>query len=218
MARATHRSIRDEKFEANTRLIHFALKQFSTSPDTYDDLYQVGSMGLLHAIDRFDETKGFQFSTYAINCIRGYVMSYLTEKNSLVHLPDAKVKLRNTVGPTIESLQHRLHREPARKEVAKELGIELAALDRINTRMVTSSVEDDFPESSTHALDPTDAEDLDHLRYLLDALDPIERLIAVGLSRGETQTRIAEDLGLNQTTVGRIIRDKIRAKLAGVAM
>ncbi|MEM9152323.1 MAG: sigma-70 family RNA polymerase sigma factor, partial [Cyanobacteria bacterium P01_F01_bin.3] len=93
------------------------------SSESFDDLMQVGSLGLIRAIERFDLQKGFAFSSFAIPYIRGEIQHYLRDKGAVVRIPRRWQTLQNQSARAIRRLQEDLNRRPSDQEVANELDI-----------------------------------------------------------------------------------------------
>lgn len=93
--------------------------------ESYDDLLQVGSIGLIRAIERFDMSKGHAFSSFAIPYIRGEIQHYLRDKGSPVRIPRRWQALQHQAAGVIRNLQAQLNRQPSDAEVAAALQIEL---------------------------------------------------------------------------------------------
>lgn len=100
-------------------------------PESYEDLLQVGSIGLIRAIERFDMAKGHAFSSFAIPYIRGEIQHYLRDKGSAVRIPRRWQTLHHQATSITRNLQAQLNRIPTDLEVAEVLGISLTELQEI---------------------------------------------------------------------------------------
>jgi RNA polymerase sigma-B factor len=100
--------------------VHHWLHQCTES---YEDLLQVGCIGLIRAIERFDLAKGHAFSSFAVPYIRGEIQHYLRDKSSSVRIPRQWLDLQHQVTRTTQTLQTQLQRQPTDAEVADALGI-----------------------------------------------------------------------------------------------
>lgn len=100
--------------------VHHWLHQCTES---YEDLLQVGSIGLIRAIERFDLAKGHAFSSFAVPYIRGEIQHYLRDKSPSVRIPRQWLDLQRQVTRTTQDLQTQLHRQPTDAEIAQALGI-----------------------------------------------------------------------------------------------
>jgi RNA polymerase sigma-B factor len=103
--------------------VHHWLNQCSES---YDDLLQVGCLGLIRAIERFDLSKGNAFSSFAVPYIRGEIQHYLRDKSPSVRIPRQWLSLHRQASNTIRDLREQLHRQPTDPEIAEALEISLA--------------------------------------------------------------------------------------------
>ncbi|MBF1999123.1 MAG: RNA polymerase sigma factor SigF [Synechococcales cyanobacterium M58_A2018_015] len=93
--------------------------------ESYDDLLQVGSLGLIRAIERFDVSKGHAFSSFAIPYIRGEIQHYLRDKGSPVRIPRRWQVLQHQAATVTHELQAQLHRQPTDAEIATALNVSL---------------------------------------------------------------------------------------------
>ncbi len=103
----------------------------SQCSESYDDLLQVGCLGLIRAIDRFDASRGNAFSSFAIPYIRGEIQHYLRDKSTPVRIPRRWLELRQQAASTARRLRAELHRQPTDSELAAELGVSLAEWQEI---------------------------------------------------------------------------------------
>jgi len=99
--------------------------------ESYDDLLQVGSLGLIRAIERFDMSKGHAFSSFAIPYIRGEIQHYLRDKGSPIRIPRRWQALQHQASCVTRELQAKLHRQPTDSEVAIALQIPLSEWQEI---------------------------------------------------------------------------------------
>jgi len=103
--------------------VHFWADRHS---ELYDDLLQVGALGLIGAVDRFELNRGYAFSSFAVRYIRGEIQHYLRDKNSSVRIPRRWMDLQQQSVRVMQKLRNTLQREPSAKEVANALGITLS--------------------------------------------------------------------------------------------
>ncbi|KMW69956.1 sigma-70 family RNA polymerase sigma factor [Limnoraphis robusta] len=134
-------SIRNQIVQLNRGLVrkevHHWIKQCSES---YDDLLQVGCIGLIQAIERFDLTKGCAFSSFAVPYIRGEILHYLRDKSSLIRVPRHYLKLKRQGSKVVAQLQEKLHRKPTDLEIANTLGISVEQWNQVKLAEKNSSV------------------------------------------------------------------------------
>jgi RNA polymerase sigma-B factor len=116
--------LRNQIVELNLGLVrkeaHFWVNQCQ---ETYDDLLQVGSIGLINAIDKFEIEKGCAFSTFAIPYIRGEIQHYLRDKSSVLRMPRRWFAIVQQAGSITKDLQAKYQRQPTEAEVALALSI-----------------------------------------------------------------------------------------------
>ena len=121
---------KEEYIRGNLRLVLSVIKRFSNTNENPDDLFQVGCIGLMKAIDNFDLSQGVRFSTYAVPMIIGEIRRYLRDNNSI----RVSRSLRDTAYKAIyarEAFIKRNNREPSVVEVAGEIGISQAQVSRL---------------------------------------------------------------------------------------
>jgi len=93
--------------------------------ELYDDLLQVGALGLIGAVDRFELNQGYAFSSLAVRYIRGEIQHYLRDKSSSVRIPRRWMDLQQQSVQVMQKLRNTLQREPSAQEIAKALGVTL---------------------------------------------------------------------------------------------
>ncbi|MGH8906879.1 MAG: RNA polymerase sigma factor SigF [Egibacteraceae bacterium] len=200
-------------------LVDYLAKRFKDRGEPLEDLTQVGSLGLLKAIDRFDLDRGVEFSTYATPTIVGELKRYFRDKGWAVRVPRRLQELSLRLNKVVAQLTQDLGRAPTVEEMAKAAGVSeeevLEALESGQAYTTTSldapsSDEDDAPLRS----DRIGEEDLrlDNLEYfaslapLIEQLPERERLILyLRFFGGRTQSQIAERVGISQMHVSRLL-------------
>ena len=116
------KSAKEEFIEGNLRLVLSVIRRFKNTSENPDDLFQVGCIGLIKAIDNFDRTLNVKFSTYAVPMIMGEVRRYLRDNNSI----RVSRSLRDTAYKAIyakENYINKNNKEPTINEIASEIGI-----------------------------------------------------------------------------------------------
>ena len=212
---------RDALVEGNLRLVLSVLQRFAGRGENMDDLFQVGCIGLLKAIENFDVSLGLRFSTYGVPMISGEIRRYLRDgsplrvsrslRDTAYHVLQAREKLTADTG-----------REPTEDELAEALGIRrqdiVFALDAISDPV--SLYEPVFSDSgeSLCVMDQvgdkrnTDEQWLEQiaLSNAVEALDQREkRILALRYYAGRTQTEVASDIGISQAQVSRLEKSAI---------
>jgi RNA polymerase sigma-B factor len=227
-----HREVRNDLVAAHMPLVIYLAQRYRDRGESLDDLIQVGSVGLINSVDRFDPARGVAFSTFATPTILGEIRRYFRDKACLVRVPRSLQELRIGLTSAREELSHQLSRSPTVAELATfmELTEEevLDGLDAANAYCAISldaPVDGDSttPRSLEDQLGESDvALELVEMRHcvapLLDTLSERERrIIFLRFFRDRTQTQIAEELGISQMQVSRLLSQtlgRLREKLA----
>lgn len=215
------REARDALVEGNLRLVLSVLQRFSGRSESMDDLFQVGCIGLLKAIENFDLSLGLRFSTYGVPMIAGEIRRFLRDGSPL----RVSRSLRDTayhVLQTKEALIAETGREPTEDEIAKRLEITrqdvVFALDAISDPVsLNEPVFSDSGESLCVMDQVGDKRNTDEqwleqiaLASAVDALDRREkRILALRYYAGRTQTEVASDIGISQAQVSRLEKSAI---------
>ncbi len=210
---------RDELIEAHLGLAEYLARRFSNRGEPLDDLTQVASVGLLKAVDRFDPTRGVEFSTYATHTIVGELKRHFRDKGWAVRAPRRMQELYLRLGRTVSTLSQELGRSPTIPELAADAQVSeeevLEALEagqayRFASLDAPSPGEDDGDTISSQ-LGAEDAGmiDAEHrvvLSPLLAQLPKREQVILhLRFFEGLTQSGIAERLGISQMHVSRLL-------------
>lgn len=199
---------REEKIEKNIGLVHSIAARFKGRGVDYEDLFQNGCVGLIKAVDNFDESKGFAFSTYAVPVIMGEIKRIFRDGGAIKvsrSLKEKAIKAQSVRDKFIKSYL----REPTVGELAQLLDVsaeETAEILNVITPMVSL---DSFGEDRESTIDiPIDESDqlFDRISVsqLLSHLSPEEQvLIDCRYYKGCTQAATAERLGISQVQVSR---------------
>lgn len=215
------RAARDALVEGNLRLVLSVLQRFSGRSESMDDLFQVGCIGLLKAIENFDLSLGLRFSTYGVPMIAGEIRRFLRDGSPL----RVSRSLRDTAYHVLqakEALIAESGREPTEEEIAQRLGITrqdvVFALDAISDPVsLNEPVFSDSGESLCVMDQVGDKRNTDEqwleqiaLASAVDALDRREkRILALRYYAGRTQTEVASDIGISQAQVSRLEKSAI---------
>lgn len=113
---------KDRFIRCNLKLVVSVAKQYSHYGVPLMDLIQEGNLGLIKAIDKFDYTLGYKFSTYGIQWIRQYISRYIMDKGNMIHIPVHVMENEFKVRRAIDTLKKEYQREPSLEELAKETG------------------------------------------------------------------------------------------------
>lgn len=125
---------------ANLRFVVSVAKQYQNQGISLPDLINEGNVGLIRAAQRFDETKGFKFISYAVWWIRQSILQAVAEQSRLVRLPMNQVGSLSKIKKTSSKLEQQYHRQPTTEEIARELDLpehKILAAFRMNTKEVS---------------------------------------------------------------------------------
>ena len=220
---------REELVTGNLRLVLSIVQRFASRGESLDDLFQIGCIGLIKAIDNFDVNYEVKFSTYAVPLIIGEIRRYLRDNNA-IRVSRSMRDLAYRALTAKEELSRKLDREPTLDEISKQLGEEKsdisAALDAIVEPV--SLYEPVFSDDSGDSIfvmdqisdpDNTDEKWLENiaLREAIKDLSQREKkIINLRFFKGKTQTEVAEEIGISQAQVSRVEKsalEKIKKSL-----
>ena len=200
---------REQLVEENTGLVWCIVKRFFGRGTDSEDLFQIGSIGLLKAIDKFDLNYDVKFSTYAVPMISGEIRRFLRD--------DGMIKVSRSLKETRERLQKKYNREPTMEELAAELEVEKEELAMaLDASGEVESLHKPIYQkdgNEIQLLDKLEEEEgqeetiLNHMliRQLLEELDREERqLIYLRYFANQTQSEIGKKLGISQVQVSRL--------------
>ena len=200
-------------------LVQHCARRFRNRGEPYEDLVQVGTIGLLKSIDRFDAERGVEFSTYATPTIIGEIKRYFRDKGWAIRVPRRLQELRMQISSATADLTQTLGRSPTPRELAEHVGCSVEEIVEgleSNNAYATLSLDagDGHEDSATRLLDALGADDenLEHvevresLKPLLDALDPREKkILLLRFFKNMTQSQIAAEIGVSQMHVSRLL-------------
>ena len=213
---------KEEYIRGNLRLVLSVIKRFSNTNENPDDLFQVGCIGLMKAIDNFDLSQGVKFSTYAVPMIIGEIRRYLRDNNSI----RVGRSLRDTAYKAIyarEAFIKQNNREPSVMEVAGEIGISkedvVFAMDAIQSPM--SLYEPVYSEGGDKLCIMDQVKDTKNteaswveniaLRDAIERLGDRERkIIDMRFFEGKTQMEVAAELAISQAQISRIEKNALK--------
>lgn len=210
-------SARDRLVEVYLPLVESLARRYSRSSDDYDDLYQVGCIGLIQAIDRFEPERGDELLAFAVPNISGEMRRYRRDRAASVRLPRRVQELRSAATETQRELAAKLGRAPSEAEVARELGAAeqdvALALDAGRASRALELGEE--PEGGAAELDAV--EDRVFLSGAVRGLDERERrILYLRYVRDLEPGEIAREVGLSPRQLSRTTRealDKLRIEL-----
>jgi RNA polymerase sigma-B factor len=210
---------RDQLVALHLPLVEHLVRRFRNRGEPYDDLMQVGTIGLLKGIDRFDPTRGVEFSTYATPTVVGEIKRHFRDKGWAIRVPRKLQELRHSLGPAGAELAQELGRSPTVGELADRLGLEpelvLEAIESSNAyaplSLDASEAADDSRTNMGHAIgfEDDELENVEYraaLRPLLAKLDEREKqILRLRFFAGKTQSQIANEVGISQMHVSRLL-------------
>ena len=217
------RQARERYIKGNLRLVLSVIKRFSSSNENADDLFQIGCVGLMKAIDNFDTTLNVKFSTYAVPMIIGEIRRYLRDNNSI----RVSRSLRDTAYKAIYAKENYMKqnlKEPTLNEIAEEIGIDkeeiVYALDAIQSPV--SLYEPVYTEGgdTLYVMDQiSDKKNKEEnwienlsLKEALKRLDVRERnIVEMRFYEGRTQMEVAREIGISQAQVSRLEKHALKS-------
>ncbi|MEU6974144.1 SigB/SigF/SigG family RNA polymerase sigma factor [Kitasatospora aureofaciens] len=212
--------VRSTLIELNLSLVRYVIRRFDAQREPQEDLLQVGAVGLIKAIDRFDPDRDVEFSTFAIPTVLGEIRRHFRDTTWAVHVPRRLQELRIALAKAQDDLTTRLDRAPTVAELAGHLRLSeeevIEGLTAANARTTGSldfgSADDD--ESGSPLADRLGQEDaaidltenLVALKPLIARLSTREQLIlSLRFTDELTQSQIGARLGLSQMHVSRLL-------------
>jgi RNA polymerase sigma-B factor len=213
-------ALRDELVTMHLPLVHHLARRFRDRGEPHDDLVQVGTIGLIKAVDRFDTERGVAFSTYATPTIIGEIKRHFRDKGWSVRVPRRLQELRLAIGRATAELSQSQGRSPTVKELATHLKLSedevLEGLDAAlsySTLSLDGSGRDPSGESRTlvDTLGSDDAglENVEYRETLRPALaslpDRERQIVLLRFFHNKTQSEIAEQVGVSQMHVSRLL-------------
>lgn len=216
---------REQLVMSHLNLVRFLANKFKNRGEPLDDLVQVGYLGLLKAIDRFDPDRGLEFTTYATPTILGEIKRHFRDKGWSVRIPRRLQELSAKVNQATDTLTTQFQRSPTIQEIADYLD---ASVDEVLEAMESSSAYSSVPLEGTGSSESDDApsvidrygsednelaftDDRLVIEEALKGFSPREReVIELRFLKGMTQIEIAEQLGISQVQVSRLLRRTLK--------
>ena len=217
---------RDKLICGNLRLVLSVIQRFTSRGENPDDLFQVGCIGLIKAIDNFDTTLQVKFSTYAVPMIIGEIRRYLRDNNSI----RVSRSLRDIAYKAIYTRENYMKqhlKEPTVTEIAQEIGIEkemiVYALDAIqnpvslfepvyteggDTLYVMDQISDKKNKESNWVEHLSLKDALSHLPQRLNSRE--KHIIELRFYEGKTQMEVAQEIGISQAQVSRLEKNALK--------
>ncbi len=233
---STREQTREQLVREHLPLVRALAARYRNLGEPLDDLVQVGTIGLIQAIDRFEPARGVPLAGYATPLILGEIRRHLRDRGSTVRIPRQVHDVQNRVASATADLTQRLHRAPTVAEIAATSGVELdLVVEALEVRRtcrplpLDTTTADGRSPDDVHGSTRTDAalvhdqSDLDDvlhreaLRCVLSRLGEREkRILVLRFFRGLSQRQIAAELGISQMHVSRLLArtlDRVRAQV-----
>ena len=213
---------RETFINGNLRLVLSVIQRFNGRGENVDDLFQVGCIGLIKAIDNFDLTLNVQFSTYAVPMIIGEIRRYLRDNNPI----RVSRSIRDLAYKTLQLKESKIKetsKEPTIDELAKELGVSreeiVMSLDAIQDPISLQEPVYNDGADSIYVMDQvSDKKNTDELwannitisQAMQKLNDREQKIVIKRFFNGRTQIEVAEELGISQAQVSRLEKSAIK--------
>jgi RNA polymerase sigma-B factor len=222
---------RDSLVALHLPLVEHCARRFRNRGEPFEDLVQVGTIGLLKSIDRFDLDRGVEFSTYATPTIIGEIKRYFRDKGWAIRVPRRLQELRMQIGSTTAELTQALGRSPTPRELADAIGCSVEEIvEGIESSNAYSTLSLDATDDGAEdggvsmlemmGLDDEELEQIEirqSIKPLIEALPAREkRILLLRFFRNKTQSEIAAEIGVSQMHVSRLLSrtlDQLRSSM-----
>ncbi len=211
-------ALRERLVEAHMPLVVYLARRFYGRNEPMNDLVQVGSIGLIKAIDRFDPSRGLEFSTYATPTILGEIKRHFRDTGWLIHVPRRAQELQTTLNAARADLSQELGRAPTVRELSERIDVEEdAVIEALDVARAYSGVPLDIltppgenaPEHPKLGFTDEGFEQVEQravLRDVIGQLPELEReILLLRFVANKTQTEIAGIVGVSQMQVSRLV-------------
>jgi RNA polymerase sigma-B factor len=217
---ASRTAARDGLLALHMPLVEHCARRFRNRGEPFEDLVQVGSIGLIKAVDRFDTERGVEFSTYATPTIIGEIKRHFRDKGWAIRVPRRLQELRMQITAATAELNQSLGRSPTPREIAESIGCSVEeiveGLESSNAYATLSldAGNDDSEDGGPSMLDAIGVEDealerievRESVKPLLEGLPEREkRILLLRFFKNMTQSQIAEEIGVSQMHVSRLL-------------
>ncbi|WP_406000438.1 RNA polymerase sigma factor SigF [Streptomyces sp. NBC_00829] len=211
--------VRNTLVELNLALVKFAASRFRSRSEPMEDIIQVGTIGLIKAIDRFELSRGVEFPTFAMPTIIGEIKRFFRDTSWSVRVPRRLQELRIDLAKATDELAQRLDRAPTMNELAERLGL---SRDEVAEGMAASNAYTASSLDAQHEEDDGEGALADRIGYEDDGLEGIEyieslkpliaslpprdrKILSLRFVANMTQSEIGEELGISQMHVSRLL-------------
>jgi RNA polymerase sigma-B factor len=192
--------IRAQLVDAYRDFVYFLARKFQNRGEPLDDIVQVGYLGLIKAIDRFDPDLGYEFTTFATLTVAGEIKRHFRDKGTAIRFPRRLQELHQSAVRVNEQMKNELGREPTVGELAERLDQPIGTSDGQDQRAIADQIGSEDPE-----IDRVEMRDV--LNRAMEHLTPRERsIMAMRFYEQMSQSEIARRLGISQMHVSRLQR------------
>jgi len=224
--------IRDELVLMHLPLVRHLAARYRDRGESFDDLVQVGTLGLIKAVDRFDVTRGVEFATFATPTILGEIKRHFRDRTWAVRVPRRLQEHQAELTRAHDTLTQQLGRSPTVHELASAMNLsDEEVLDALEARhaYAVDSLDAGGPDDATHPRAVAEAmggldealeavEERESLRPLIEALPERERrIIMLRFFGNMSQSQIAEEMGISQMHVSRLLARTLADLRQGLA-
>ncbi|QIQ04503.1 RNA polymerase sigma factor SigF [Streptomyces liangshanensis] len=222
-----HAYVRNTLVELNLALVKFAASRFRSRSEPMEDIVQVGTIGLIKSIDRFELSRGVEFPTFAMPTIVGEIKRFFRDTSWSVRVPRRLQELRLELAKASDELAQRLDRAPTVGELAERLGLThdevvegMTASNAYTASSLDAQPTEDDAEGSLSDRIGYDDHGLEGIEYV-ESLKPMiaelpqrdRQILSLRFVANMTQSEIGEELGISQMHVSRLLTrtlDKLR--------
>ena len=227
----SRREVRDELVRLHLPLVQHCARRFRNRGEPHDDLLQVGTIGLIKAVDRFDPTRGVEFSTYATPNVIGEIKRHFRDTGWAIRVPRRLQELRIRINACTGDLTQTLGRSPTADELAGRIGCSVEAIVEAlesNNAYSTFSLDagsgsGDGPAAMLETLGGDDDAILtvdlrESIKPLIEQLSPREKqILMLRFFAHLTQTEIADQIGVSQMHVSRLLNRALESMRTALA-
>ncbi|MFD4138252.1 MULTISPECIES: RNA polymerase sigma factor SigF [unclassified Streptomyces] len=213
--------VRNTLIELNLALVKYAAGRFRNRAEQMEDIVQVGTIGLIKAIDRFELSREVEFATFAVPYIVGEIKRFFRDTSWAVHVPRRLQELRIDLAKAVDELSQRLDHTPSTAELAGHLGLdEEEVIEGVvaSNGYTAGSIDMPMDDASDHTAAPLSdrlgapdsdleiAENVQALKPLIEELDDRDRkILQMRFGDEMTQSEIGQELGVSQMHVSRLL-------------
>lgn len=222
LSQSGDKKAREDLINGNLRLILSVIQRFAGRGETFDDLFQVGCIGLIKSIDNFDISQNVRFSTYAVPMIIGEIRRHLRDNNSI----RVSRSMRDTAYRAMQIKEQMLtskNKEPSIEEIAQEMGVSketvvLSLESVVEPISLNEPIFSDGEGDTVYVMDQLGDNDRDtnwldeiFLKQVIKKLTEREKnILSLRFLKGKTQTEVAKKIGISQAQVSRLEKNAMK--------